>query len=165
MNAPSMTDWASFFVAEVSAASALAGLLFVAISINLSTILKYPHLPGRAAETLVLVVGVLIQASFGLVPALALRTHGMLAIGIGVVVALFSAAMHIRSGPMKGKTLERNRPLRMALSLLPSFTIVVGGALLIGHDPNGVYWIAFGLIAALVAAMANAWVLLVEIVR
>jgi hypothetical protein len=42
--------WDNFFVAEVGAAAALSGLLFVAVSINLTRILAIPHLPARAAE-------------------------------------------------------------------------------------------------------------------
>lgn len=44
-----MEQWQSFFVAQASASAALAGLLFVAVSINLSRILKldvssaFPH--------------------------------------------------------------------------------------------------------------------------
>jgi hypothetical protein len=45
--------WATFFAAITGAAAALAGLLFVAVSINLDHILKGPAmLPARAAETL-----------------------------------------------------------------------------------------------------------------
>ena len=45
--------WQSFFVAVISAAAALTGLLFVAVSINLDKILKgRSYLPARAAETL-----------------------------------------------------------------------------------------------------------------
>src|ERR1700712_822456 len=63
-----MQDWSGFFRAELGAAAALAGLVIVAISINVSRILSDPSLPGRAAETLVSPSGVLIVCSFLLVP-------------------------------------------------------------------------------------------------
>lgn len=45
-----VTDgWTGLFFAEVGASAALAGLLFVAISINLDRILTGPGLPGRPA--------------------------------------------------------------------------------------------------------------------
>jgi modulator of FtsH protease len=53
MHAYSTAGWDSSFVAEVGAPAALAGLLFVAVSINLTRILQFPQLPGRAAETLI----------------------------------------------------------------------------------------------------------------
>src|SRR6201995_825466 len=63
-----MEDWAGFFQAELGPAAALAGLVIVAISINVSRILSAPTLPGRAAETLVSPCGVLVACSFALVP-------------------------------------------------------------------------------------------------
>ncbi len=43
-----MTGWENFFVAEVGASAALAGLIFVGVSINLNRILSLPRLPDRA---------------------------------------------------------------------------------------------------------------------
>jgi modulator of FtsH protease len=45
---------ADFCVAVLGAAAALTGLVFLAVSINLRRILDYPHLPGRAGQTVIL---------------------------------------------------------------------------------------------------------------
>jgi modulator of FtsH protease len=75
---PSVTGgWENFFVAQAGASAALSGLLFVAVSINLTRILQYPHLPGRAAETLVVLLSPLGVATIGLVPGLDLRSLGI----------------------------------------------------------------------------------------
>ena len=50
------------------ASAALLGLLFVSLSINIQTILKYPNLPGRAAATLGILLVVLVVCFFGLAP-------------------------------------------------------------------------------------------------
>lgn len=53
---------------QAGASAALTGLLFVAVSINLGKVLEHPQLPGRAAESLLVLVGVLIASTLGLVP-------------------------------------------------------------------------------------------------
>jgi len=50
MYAYSAAEWQSLFVAEAGASAALAGLLFVTISINLARILQGVGLSGRAGE-------------------------------------------------------------------------------------------------------------------
>ncbi len=57
------SSWGSFFVAETGASAALAGLLFVAMSINLRRILEFPSLPGRAGETIAILVNALVISS------------------------------------------------------------------------------------------------------
>jgi hypothetical protein len=61
-------QWSNFLSAEVGASSALTGLVFVAVSINLARIMAYPHLAPRVAKALVTLVGILFAASFCLVP-------------------------------------------------------------------------------------------------
>ena len=62
------TQWHDLFVAEAGAAAALAGLLFVAISINLKQILAFHTLPIRAASSLVALVVALVISTLVLVP-------------------------------------------------------------------------------------------------
>ena len=70
--------WHELYVMVGGAAGALAGLLFVAVSINLDRIIGEKGLPRRAGEPLTIMVGLLILAVLLLVPqslsALAIET-------------------------------------------------------------------------------------------
>ena len=62
------SEWGELFVAVAGASAALAGLLFVAVSINVERIVRYRGLPERALEALVLLLGVLVISIIGLIP-------------------------------------------------------------------------------------------------
>ena len=47
-----MMMWTNFFIAAAGASASLAGLVFVALSVNINRILEYPQLPSRAAATI-----------------------------------------------------------------------------------------------------------------
>ncbi len=80
-----MESWSSFFSAEVGAAATLTGLLFVAISINLTRVLQFSYLPLRALEALATLVSVLFVATVGLIP-------NQPSFATGVEIALVGAA-------------------------------------------------------------------------
>ena len=90
-----MIDWTTFYVAVVGAAATLAGLLFVAIQINLETLVADPGNRWRATArstfaiyTLLIVVGLLF-----LVPTLDLFAQGEIVIG----AALFGIYRAVRT--------------------------------------------------------------------
>jgi hypothetical protein len=164
-NAPSVTAWAAFFAAEVGATASLIGLVIVAISINLSSIISHPHLPGRAIETLVMLGGVLLVSSVGLVPGQPVSALGCEIFAIGVAAWLVSIATNVlsRNDPVAGK--KWAPVLRIFVGQLATVPIVVSGAVVFVWGPVGLYWLLPSVVFCLIAGVMNAWVLLVEIVR
>jgi hypothetical protein len=163
MNGPLTAGWENFFVAEVGAAATLAGLLFVAVSINLARILAIPHLPDRAAETLVLLGGALAVATFGLIPD---QHHVALGCEVGVT-GLFAWGTTVRTQWQSYRYVEARQWLarRVIGTQLATLPFIVGGALLVEGNKSALYWIVAGTLASFASGMQNAWVLLVEILR
>jgi hypothetical protein len=85
MHAYSTHGWGELLLAEAGASAALAGPLFVAISINLERILQGTGLPGRAGEAIVLLVAVLVVSTLGLVPGQSPTVLGAELLGAGLV--------------------------------------------------------------------------------
>lgn len=77
MSAYSIVAWHGFFAATLGAAAALTGLVFVAVSINIERILKYPGLSERALERLLILLGVAIVSIFALAPRQSERAVGI----------------------------------------------------------------------------------------
>ncbi len=160
-----MADWGNFFVAEVGASAALAGLMAVAISINLARILAFPQLPPRAAEALMMLTGALILASFGLIPGQPMRVFGAELLVIGLVMMAVTIYNQMGSIPQtEGLTLFKKN-MRAVVSAAATVPPVVGGILLMIGFESGLYWLAAGILISLAAGVWSAWVLLIEILR
>jgi hypothetical protein len=161
----SIVDWANFFIAEVGASAALAGLVAVAISINLARILSFPQLPARAAESLLMLTGALMVASLGLMPGLSLVMFGIEVLTIGLVILAATLNNQLKPfQPVEGLT-PLKRILRAAVSVAVGLPFLVSGVLLLLGFGSGLYWAGFGILIALAAGVWNAWVLLIEIMR
>jgi len=155
--------WHDFFIGTIGAAAALTGLLFVAISINLDQVLKYPGLPGRAAGTLGMLVGALVVSGFALAPGQSNRVLGIEIVTVGSVVAV--QAVWVSRGTGEPGDRRSWRIEHVATLLLPSIGLIVGGISLGVSEGGGLYWVLGGIVLAFVSASVNAWVLLVEIKR
>jgi hypothetical protein len=157
-------EWKDFFVATAGASAALAGLVFVAVSINIDRILKLPGLPDRALQTVLLLVGVLVMSIIGLVPGQSRTALGAELLGASLAFTAIIAVLFVRSRPGAGSPVSWviGRGLLIGGATLP---FVVGGASVLAGSGGGLYWIFAAIVIALAAAVANAWVLLVEILR
>lgn len=157
--------WSDLFVATAGASAALLGLLFVAVSINLERILKYEGLPERALETLLLLLGVLVVSIVGLIPG-----QSTIALGLELLVFSASVAGVVLRLPATRAEDTGEEPLhwrisRIGVRLMGTAPLVIGGFSVLVEAGGGLYWVAAGIALAIIGAVANAWVLLVEILR
>lgn len=137
-------------------------LPFVAVSINLDRIIAGKGLPRRAAETLTIMVGVLILAVLMLFPparlALAIET---LVLGL-VVLLIMIARLRMPRKPDDPAYRHYVPAVVLAVFCLP---IVAGAISLFVSAGGGLYWFVPAVILGFIGSVANAWVLLIEILR
>src|SRR5262245_20612443 len=82
-----MSGWESFLLAEVGASAALAGLIFVGVSISLAKILASPRLPNRAFQALIFLLAILVICSLLLVPGQSVIGYGVEVLAVGLLDA------------------------------------------------------------------------------
>ena len=97
MHAYATVGWEELFLAEAGASAALAGLLFVAISINLTKILEVRGLVGRAGEAIVLLVAVLVVSTLVLVPDQVRIALGSELLVTGLLAWSILVVIHVRA--------------------------------------------------------------------
>jgi len=159
-------EWSNFFLGELGAAAALAGLLFVSISVNQARILQLGRMADRGLEALGMLLLILVVASIALIPGQSLRLLGTetLACGIATLAAVIvlqriylrEVAQIYRRSSASLALLNRSAVAAVALS---------GAILLWRGDDVGLYLLPLGILLSFVGAGSNAWVLLIEINR
>ena len=160
-----LARWANFFSAEVGASAALTGLLFVAISINLTKIVANPLLASRSAKALATLTGVLLACTLCLVPELSLRGLGWALTILGAVVWLMITFWQTKASRRNPYTTFVHKLLHSILAQASALPLVICGVSLLLMRGGGLYWLVATTVFSFVAAMLDAWVLLVEIQR
>ncbi|HEX7279052.1 MAG TPA: hypothetical protein VF255_05430 [Solirubrobacterales bacterium] len=163
MTAYDPSEWSDLFVATAGASAALAGLVFVAVSINVDRILKFRGLPERGLETVLLLLGVLLASIFCLIPGQSEVPLGLELLGLGLVLGAITVRLPtVSEGGDQGESLILTRWGLRGLAIVP---LLLAGLTMLLEAGGGLYWLVAGVVFAIVAAVANAWVLLVEILR
>lgn len=157
-------EWSDLFVATAGASAALAGLLFVAVSINIERILSFEGLPERGLETVLTLLAVVIVSIVGLIPG---QSHEALGAEILVGSVWLGGAMVLLSRRSLPNDTETGVQLagRIIVRAVGTIPLIVGGLSLLIGSGGGLYWVVAGIVFAIAGAVANAWVLLVEILR
>jgi hypothetical protein len=160
MESSPFNQWNDFFVAEAGASAALAGLLFVAVSINLAQILKFSHLPTRAIEALATVLAVLVMSTFALVPG-----QSPFALGVEITVTALILWVIQLIALLKTRGSGYETALRLVLNQVPPIPFVIAGVLVCIGTPTAMYWMVPGTLLCILSGVYCAWILLVEIQR
>jgi hypothetical protein len=164
-----LETWHDFFIAAAGAAAALSGLIFVAVSINLATILAEEkkigssYLTGRALESLADLLVVLGIGLVGLDPSIDRAVFA----GLLLICAAGSAIFPVRSASAYRSSHVKPvaYTLRLFLALLLAAAYAVAGATLLAQVGGGLHWLPFAFVLAVTIAATNAWILLVEVLR
>jgi hypothetical protein len=165
-----MNEWHDFFLAQAGAAGVLTGLVFVGVSINLEKIVSDPRsgLAGRAGEALILLVAVLTVSVLVLVPGQSLGVLGAEVLVVGLAAWGWIVAIQLQLlrewGTMRAD-LRVPFVLRVVLGQVATLPLVIAGVAVLWVGPVGLYWLVAGTVFSILAALFEAWVLLVEINR
>ncbi len=165
-----MDEWHDFLLAAAGATAVLAGLVFVGLSINLEMIMSNPTygLSGRALEALVLLMAVLVVSCLLLVPAQGMVLAGVEVLTVGVVDWAAIVAIHLRQ--LKNwrwlePALRWNYVGRVVLGQVATLPFVAAGVAVLSWRVGGLYLLVAAVVLSFFVAVAEAWVLLVEIHR
>lgn len=157
--------WTDFGVATAGAAAALAGLLVVAVSINIERILQFPGLPHRAATTLILFALPLVTSLLLIVPGQPSAALAWELLVIGLIVGAYLLVTDARVPLSEQETRITWLFSRIIPDVATCGCLAVTGATLLAGSGGGLYWLVPAVLASVIFGLINAWVLLVEILR
>ena len=156
-------SWQVFYAAVAGAAATLTGLLFVALSLNLRTILREAPQRARARETFGGLVGLLILALLLLIP-------GQPALWLGIELTVGSLIFLVYGVRLQAQTLRRlsggrrvHWATRIALLNLGTLLILWTGLSLLLHHFGGLYWLVPTTLIYLLWSLNNAWLLVTQV--
>jgi hypothetical protein len=155
--------WHDLFVMAGGASAALAGLLFVAVSLNTEQILASRSLGALAARAVAILIGLVLVSVAVLIPDQSARRLGTEILVLAILLLLGVVVTGLREIP----TIERWHWAagRIGTSLFATVPLLVAGISLLAEAGGGLYWVVLEVATGLIAGTYNAWVLLVEIRR
>ena len=162
-----LEHWSEFNVAIVGAAGALAGLLIVALSVNIAQIVSSRQLIARAATSIAALLLAVVACAIGLMPGQSPLAYGIEIVVAGLIAGAFGVhAIRPIMANDDGAPNVAARVLKIAVGLLPAVLAVAAGiAVLTGAVDAGLALVAASAIVAIVGSVFLAWVALVEVLR
>ena len=160
-----LAPWHDVLIASSAAAATLAGLILTAMAVNIDAILKYPSLPPRAGSAIGSLVYVLVLNVAALIPGVTLVELGWITVVVLLAPLAVQVDVMVRQLQIRPKQSFARLWSKIALGVAQIAPFIVSGVLLLEASQLGLTWMIIGSLAVFICAVANAWVLLVEIRR
>jgi hypothetical protein len=155
-------QWNNFFVMVGSGAAALAGLIFVAMSINHEIIIRNPTHKNRAINMLTGFTAIFMASSFALIgnqPLGGLGYEWLILWLIATIIFIRGYVIAIRSGV---SSIGLNAP-RLAGGTMCYLAEVISAIFFILGYPSGLYIAAIAIIVLFAFLISGAWLLMIGI--
>jgi hypothetical protein len=161
-----LQPWQSFYSTLAAVAATLAGLLFVALSLNLDLLerTEHEHTARIARQTFTMFLSVLVGALLLLMPQ---ETRFGLELNVGVIgaIGLAGATMFLvqtwRAAPATAS--RRGALRRFGWSLAVFLALAIAAIGVLRRWPWVLHWIGIILVVLLLGAVRRAWYLLVTV--
>jgi modulator of FtsH protease len=158
-------QWHDFALAVAGAAAALAGLLVVAVSINVRDVAASPSLTRRAGVALVSLTAPLVIALVVLIPSASPVVLGSLVLVAGVVTGIALGPSVLPPELSSQRTMVQWALGEFAPAVLLVVPACLAGLGLATGALGGLYWLPVAAVAGILGGLTQAWVLLIEILR
>src|ERR1700753_2033007 len=155
-------QWSNFFVMVGGGAAALAGLIFVAVSINHQIIIQNTTHKNRAINMLTGFSAIFMASGFALIGKQELGMLGfewLFLWAIATIIFIRGYVIAIRSGM---SSIGLNLP-RLAGGTVCYVAEVIGAIFLILGNASGFYISAIGIIVLFAFLISGAWLLMIGI--
>lgn len=158
--------WSEFNVAIVGATAALAGLVIVAVSVNITRILADPNssLASRVASAITSLLLALLVSAVSLMPNVSTSWYGVILIILAVLTLAFSINV-VRAIARDPEVPAGIRIPKSIPVVAPSIVYLVGAIAVVLDHPSGLYLLAAGAVLAIVSSLLISWIVLVEVLR
>jgi hypothetical protein len=155
-------QWHDYFITVGGAAAALTGLVFVAMSLNLSVIAQDATHRYRAVGTLAGFTAIFVICALGVMGGQDHRAVGLewlIVSAVAVAVYVYGYIQAIRCG----ESSVGLRPFRLVGGTALHVVEIAGAALLLSGEIAGLYVAAIAMIGLLAFMISGAWLLIMGV--
>jgi hypothetical protein len=160
-----LLSWTTLFGTTSGVAATLCGFIAVALSVNLKSILASSQLVIRAGELLFRQFGSLIVSLLMLLPDGWSTCRSATLLIVTALLWFASTVMEAKSRPSSDVAPTHVTYLRLVWGQIVAVLLFAGALGVFFGQPSGALFIALGVIASFLLAVAGAWTLLIEILR
>jgi len=155
-------EWQNFFLMVGGGAAALAGLVFIAMSINLSIITQDATHRNRAIATLTGFTAVFMVCAFALIGHQNLQSIGVEWLVVTLVPTITYIRVYVRARKI-GRSSVGLSIGRFIMGTTCYVTQIVGSALLISGYVAGLYVASVAMVLSFAFFISGAWLLIIGV--